>query len=255
MNVEVLEHLDGAGLDRLEFSELNTEFRSPRLCLCGCGQALESRPGRGRPVAYASEDCRRKADNQRDRDRRAGERSTLDGFISRAARSGRLEHKQPPSTELPDDYWTLLALAYEVDLFHGPAADSPDDPRLPAFTAGVCRIISQATRPPRPILLELDDSMRMSVTAVDDQAQDHLARLFEMRDRLRTRPSWTARAAWDDRQNAVAAVDLYGNPVTIYVPPGPQYRTAVPVRNDAYGTCQEFYSRDPRQPYRATPET
>jgi hypothetical protein len=99
---------------------------SPRSCR-SCGKALEARPGPGRPAVYCGPECRAKADNQRDRDRRAAEKTTLDWL----ARSGRLEPKQPPVTSLPDDYWTGLALAVEVVTVHGPATDTPDDPRLP----------------------------------------------------------------------------------------------------------------------------
>ena len=60
-----------------------------------------------------------------------------------------------------------------------------------------------------------------------------------------------ASQAWDGPGNATAAVDLYGNPVTLYVPPGPGFRTPVECPDDTYQTCQEFYDRHRRRAYRA----
>jgi hypothetical protein len=118
----------------------------------------------------------------------------------------------------------------------------------------VCRIIDQGTRPPKVTLLELDEDRRMTVLAVDDSAQDELARLFEMTDQHRQRQPWmpgAAGQAWDGPGNATTAVDLYGNPMAVYVPPGPKWRTPVACADDSYENCQEFYDRDRRRPYRA----
>lgn len=230
-----------------------------KACLCGCKRLIGARSGRGRPTLYATPECKAKADNQRDRDRRAAERASLDGFLSRAIPHGWLEPKQIPATALPDGYWTNLALAVQVEVFHGPAADSPDDTRPAEFTRGVCSIIRDGTAPEGVVLLELDDAKRTTVHAVDDSAQDRLGRLWELRDPLRSSPSWMASAAWDDHGTAVPAVDLYGNPVAIYAPLGPRptdgasrdYRSCAVPKEDTYETCQEYYDRDPRRPWRA----
>ena len=143
------------------------------------GQSWDSCPGRGRPAVYCSPECRATADNTRDRGRRRAQRQTLDDFIPRAARNGWLEYHQLPAVDLPDDYWTNLALAVEVDVFHGPAADDLDDTRPAEFTKGVCSIIREGTAPGGAVVLELDDAKRMAVLAVDDSAQDRLSRLWE----------------------------------------------------------------------------
>jgi hypothetical protein len=163
---------------------------------------------------------------------------------------------------MPDDYHTLLALAYQVDLFHGPASDTPDDPRLTEFLAGVCRIINRGTRPPTVTLLEADDSRRMTVMAVSERPEvEQLCRLWEMRDLHRQRVPWmpgSSAQAWDGPANATAAVDLYGDPVALYAPLGPRptegaspdYRACATGPDALAGTCQEFYDRRPRRSYR-----
>ena len=180
----------------------------------------------------------------------------MDGFLSRAARNGRLEHKQVPTTGLPDGYWALLALAVEVVTLHGPAVDSADDPRIAAFTKGVCDIIEEGTRPPEFRVLDLIEDKRMTVAAVSEpgydgaeSAADRLSRLYELTDPGRQRGTGSiGRYAMGEH----GGIDLTTE--VLYAPLGPHERvtqaTPGPARHPEARTAGEFYDRRPGRPYR-----